>query len=97
MSKPRIQRIQRTSHPVTVSSLLKRRERNLVMSISNLQLERQLLESDAGQCVYDALIQANVDLRTVSLELVKDMLRAEHRHRRLMGYSSHRGGLSVFS
>lgn len=66
------------------------------MSISNLQLERQLLESDAGQSVYDALIQANVDLRSVSLELVKDMLHAEHRHRRLMGYSSQRGGLSVF-
>jgi hypothetical protein len=64
------------------------------MSISNVQLERQLLESDAGQAVYDALIQANVDLRTVSLELVKDMLRAEHRHRRLMGYSTHRGCLS---
>ena len=64
------------------------------MSISNLQLERQLLESDAGQAVYDALIQANVDLRTVSLELVKDMLRAENRHRRLMGYSAMRVCLS---
>ncbi|MCX7398571.1 MAG: hypothetical protein NT138_12955 [Planctomycetales bacterium] len=64
------------------------------MSISNLQLERQLLESDAGQAVYDALIQANVDLRTVSLELVKDMLRAENRHRRLMGYSATRVCLS---
>lgn len=57
------------------------------MSISNIQLERQLLESDAGQAVYDALIQANVDLRTVSLDLVKDMLNAEHRHRRLLGQS----------
>ncbi len=63
------------------------------MSISNLQLERQLLESDAGQAVYDALIQANVDLRTVSLELVKDMLRAEYSYRRTMGYMSHRGSL----
>lgn len=66
------------------------------MSISNLQLERQLLECDAGQAVYDALIQANVDLRTVSLELVKDMHCAELRHRRLLGYSSQRGCLSVF-
>jgi hypothetical protein len=65
------------------------------MSISNLQLERQLFESDAGQAVYDALIQANVDLRSVSLELVKDLLCAEHRHRRLMGYSPRRGCLSV--
>lgn len=63
------------------------------MSISNLQLERQLLESDAGQAVYDALIQANVDLRTVSLELVKDMLRAEYSYRRTMGYTNHRGSL----
>lgn len=55
------------------------------MSISNVQLERQLMESDAGQAVYDALIQANVDLRTVSIELVKDMLTAECRHRRLLG------------
>lgn len=67
------------------------------MSISNLQLERQLLECDAGQAVYDALIQANVDLRTVSLELVKDMLCAEYRNRHLLGFSSQRGCLSVFS
>ena len=55
------------------------------MSISNVQLERDLLESDAGQAVYDALIQANVDLRSVSIELVKDMLNAECRYRRMMG------------
>ena len=67
------------------------------MSISNLQLERQLLECDAGQAVYDALIQANVDLRTVSPELVNDMLCAEHRHRLLMGYSPRRGCLSIIS
>lgn len=65
------------------------------MSISNLQLERQLLESDAGQSVYDALIQANVDLRTVSPDLVRDLLQAEYRHRRLMGYSSLQGDLSL--
>lgn len=58
------------------------------MSITNHQLESQLLESDAGQAVYDALVQANVDLRTVSPELVKDMLAAEIRHRRLMGLES---------
>jgi hypothetical protein len=74
-----------------LSAELPRKE--FIMSISNLQLERQLLESDAGQAVYDALIQANVDLRTVSLELVKDMLRAEYCHRRMMGYSHQRGVL----
>jgi hypothetical protein len=55
-------------------------------SISNQILERQLLETDAGQAVYDALIQANVDLRTVSLELVKDMLNAECRYRQRLGF-----------
>ena len=48
------------------------------MNISSLQLERQLFESSAGQAVFDALVQANVDLRTVSLELVKDMLQQEY-------------------
>ena len=63
------------------------------MSISNLQLEQQLLESDAGRAVYDALIQANIDLRSVSLELVDDMLRAEYRHRHRMGWPNSRGCL----
>lgn len=57
------------------------------MNISSLQLERQLLESSAGQAVFDALVQANVDLRTVSLELVKDMLQQEYTLRRRMGYA----------
>ena len=57
------------------------------MNISSLQLERQLFESSAGQAVFDALVQANVDLRTVSLELVKDMLQQECTLRRKMGYA----------
>lgn len=63
------------------------------MSISNLQLEQQLLESDAGRAVYDALIQANIDLRSVSLELVDDMLHAEYNHRHRMGWPNSRGSL----
>ncbi len=65
------------------------------MSISNVQLEQQLLESDAGRAVYDALIQANIDLRSVSLELVKDMLHAEYHHRSRMGWPNSRGSLST--
>jgi len=65
------------------------------MSISNLQLEQQLLESDAGRAVYDALIQANIDLRSVSLELVNDMLQAEYRHRSRMGWPNARGCIST--
>ena len=64
------------------------------MSISNLQLEQQLLDSDAGRAVYDALIQANIDLRCISPELVKDMLNAECRHRHRMGWPNSRGCLS---
>jgi hypothetical protein len=52
------------------------------MPISKTCLEHQLLDSDAGQAVYDALVQANIDLTAVSLELVKDMLLAELRQRR---------------
>ena len=69
--------------------------RELVMSISMLQLEQQLMDSDAGQAVYDALVQANVDLRMVSLDLVKDMLTAELRHRRLRRMSAGRPRLSI--
>ena len=56
------------------------------MSISNVHLEQQLLESDAGRAVYDALIQANIDLRSVSIERVKDLLHAEYLHRCRMGW-----------
>lgn len=65
------------------------------MSISNLQLEQQLLESDAGRAVYDALIQANIDLRSVSLELVKDMLHAEYRHCHRMDWPKKRGCIAA--
>ncbi|MCA9051403.1 MAG: hypothetical protein KDA89_21845 [Planctomycetaceae bacterium] len=56
------------------------------MSFSNQTLEQTLLETAAGQAVYDALVQANVNLQTVSLELVKQMLIAECRYRRQLGF-----------
>ncbi len=65
------------------------------MSLSNLQLADQLLDSDAGRAVYDALIQANIDLRFVSLELVKDMLNAEYHHRHRMGWPNSQCCLSA--
>ena len=55
------------------------------MSFSSENLERELLETAAGQAVYDSLVQANVNLKTVSVELVKQMLLAEFRFRKLMG------------
>ena len=64
------------------------------MSISNLQLEQQLLDCDAGRAVYDALIQANIDLRCVTLELIKDMLNAEYHHRHRMSWLNNEGCLA---
>jgi len=55
------------------------------MAFSSESLEQQLLETAAGQAVYDSLVQANVNLRTVSLELVKQMLVEECRFRKLAG------------
>ncbi len=52
------------------------------MKSENLRLESELLESAAGRAVYDALVQANIDLHSVSADLVKDMLQFECRRRR---------------
>lgn len=52
------------------------------MEFSSTTLEKQLLESAAGQAVYDSLVQANVDVRHVSLETVKQMLVAECKYRK---------------
>lgn len=54
------------------------------MRFSNTPIEQQLLETAAGQAVYDSLVQANVDLRSVPLEMVKQMLVAECRHRKAL-------------
>ena len=52
------------------------------MQFSTTTLEKQLLESAAGQAVYDSLVQANVNLRHVSVETVKQMLVAECKYRK---------------
>ncbi|APZ91518.1 hypothetical protein [Fuerstiella marisgermanici] len=59
------------------------------MSFSSNELEQQLLETSAGQAVYDSLVQANVNLCTVSAEMVKQMLVAECKYRQTIGYDSH--------
>ena len=65
------------------------------MSFSSQDLEQQLLESAAGQAVYDSLVQANVNLHTVSPEMVKQMLVAECRFRKTMGNSDNRKVLTL--
>ncbi|MCP4508680.1 MAG: hypothetical protein GY826_20095 [Fuerstiella sp.] len=52
------------------------------MQFSSNNLETRLLESAAGQAVYDSLVQANVHPRSVSVEMVKQMLVAEYRYRK---------------
>lgn len=54
------------------------------MSFNTQNIENQLLESAAGRAVYDSLVQANVNLQTVSVELVKQMLVAECKYRKTL-------------
>ena len=65
------------------------------MQFSNSNLEQRLLETSAGQAVYDSLIQANVDIRTVPLEVVKRMLVAECRYRRMCGFADYNSATLV--
>lgn len=58
------------------------------MSFNAENLEQQLLETTAGQAVYDSLIQANVNMATVSVEAVKQMLVAECLFRKSIGAHS---------
>lgn len=55
------------------------------MTFNSENIEQQLLESAAGQAVYDSLVQANVNLATVSVEAVKQMLLAECQFRKSVG------------
>lgn len=65
------------------------------MQLSSVTLEQQLLETGAGQAVYDSLIQANVNLRTVSVELVKQMLVAECKYRKSVGSAESSAAFAV--
>lgn len=51
---------------------------------SNETLEQQLLATQAGRAVFDSLVQANVNLGTVSTEVVKQMLVAEFRYQKIL-------------
>ncbi|MEZ6124863.1 MAG: hypothetical protein R3C49_17080 [Planctomycetaceae bacterium] len=65
------------------------------MILTSANLEKQLLETAAGQAVYDSLVQANVNLNHVSVELVKQMLVAECRFRRTIGTYDRTDSLSL--
>lgn len=64
---------------------------------SNQTLEQQLLATQAGRAVFDSLVQANVNLSTVSTEVVKQMLVAEFRHQKILSGSSQASALLAFA
>ena len=57
------------------------------MQFSSSHIEKQLLESAAGQAVYDSLVQANVNIDFVPVEVVKQMLVAEYKFRKKTPYA----------
>jgi predicted signal transduction protein with EAL and GGDEF domain len=59
--------------------------KGITMSVSVTASVEALLETEAGNAVYDALVQSNIDPRSVPLEVVKTMLLEEIRFRRQLG------------
>jgi len=51
------------------------------MSTATQTLEHTLLSSSMGQSVLDSIVQANLDLRTVSAASVENLMQAEQRRR----------------
>lgn len=50
------------------------------MVFTTENIEQNLLETAAGRAVFDSLVQANVNLNTIPVETVKEMLLAECRY-----------------
>ena len=51
------------------------------MTPATQTLEHTLLSSSMGQSVLDSIVQANLDLRTVSAASVENLMQAEQRRR----------------
>jgi len=51
------------------------------MTAATQNLEQTLLSSSLGQSVLDSIVQANIDLRTVSAAAIDSMMQAEQRRR----------------
>ena len=58
------------------------------MTAATQNLEHTLLSSSLGQSVLDAIVQANLDMNTVSLLAVENMMRMEQRRRNELGWTS---------
>ena len=58
------------------------------MAAAIQNLENTLLSSSLGQSVLDAIVQANVDMNTISPLTVESMMRTERRRRCEVGWTS---------
>jgi|GEM_PF-2944392 len=56
-------------------------KKGLNMTTAIPTLEQTLLSSSMGQSVLDSIVQANLDLRTVSAAAIETMMQAEQRRR----------------
>ena len=56
------------------------------MTADTQSLEHTLLSSALGQSVLDAIVQANVNISTVSQAVVESMMRTEQRRRTELGW-----------
>lgn len=58
------------------------------MTTATNNLEQTLLSSSLGQSVLDAIVQANIDMKTVSSSAVENLMRSEQRRRGDLGWAS---------
>ena len=58
------------------------------MTATTQNLEHTVLSSAVGQSVLDAIVQANVDMHTVSQAAVESMMQTERRRRIELGWLS---------
>ena len=60
--------------------------KELTMTATTQNLQHTLLSSAVGQSVLDAIVQANVDMNTVSQAAVESMMQTERRRRIELGW-----------
>lgn len=58
------------------------------MTTAVQNLEQTLLSSSLGQSVLDAIVQANLDMKTVSSSAIEQLMRTEQRRRSDLGWTS---------
>ena len=59
------------------------------MNAVTQNLELALFSSSLGQSILDAIVQANLDMNTVSPSIVENLIRSEQHRRGELGWTSH--------